>query len=96
MPRWLRWPGLSTTGLAFGADYNPEQWPRTVWDEDVAAMREARVNIVSVGNFSWAHLQPTDQSWAFGDLAGARLAVVGDDETIPPRGIAVLQHSIVD
>jgi beta-galactosidase len=65
MARWLRWP---TRGLAFGADYNPEQWPRAVWDEDVQAMREAGVNIVSVGIFSWAHLQPTEQTWTFGWL----------------------------
>lgn len=27
--------------LAFGGDYNPEQWPEEVWHEDVALMREA-------------------------------------------------------
>ena len=26
--------------MAFGADYNPEQWPSEVWHEDVRAMRE--------------------------------------------------------
>ena len=35
---------------AFGADYNPEQWPREVWEEDVRPMREAGVNIVSLGD----------------------------------------------
>ena len=40
--RWLRWPAnMPGAGLAFGADYNPEQWPREVWDEDLRAMREA-------------------------------------------------------
>lgn len=29
------------TRLAFGGDYNPEQWPETVWHEDVRLMREA-------------------------------------------------------
>ena len=34
------WPrGLH--GLAYGADYNPEQWPEEVWREDVALMRAA-------------------------------------------------------
>ncbi len=46
--------------LAFGGDYNPEQWPREVWTEDVALMREAGVNLVSVGIFSWAKLEPTE------------------------------------
>lgn len=46
--------------IAFGGDYNPEQWPREVWDEDVALMREAGVNLVSVGIFSWALLEPRE------------------------------------
>src|SRR5579859_4537817 len=29
-----RWPRLE--GLAYGGDYNPEQWPEEVWAEDVA------------------------------------------------------------
>ena len=62
-PRWLR--TASAPGLAFGADYNPEQWPRATWDEDVAAMRAAGVTIVSVGIFAWARLQPTADTWAF-------------------------------
>ncbi|CAM5655875.1 hypothetical protein SALBM311S_04859 [Streptomyces alboniger] len=44
--------------LGYGADYNPEQWPRDVWEEDVRLMREAGVNVVSVGIFSWARIQP--------------------------------------
>jgi beta-galactosidase len=44
--------------LAFGGDYNPEQWPEEVLDEDVALMQEAGVNLVSVGIFSWALLEP--------------------------------------
>ena len=28
----------------YGGDYNPEQWPEEVWDEDVRLMREAGVS----------------------------------------------------
>jgi beta-galactosidase GanA len=28
--------------VLYGADYNPEQWPEEVWDEDVRLMREAQ------------------------------------------------------
>ncbi|MEV0383186.1 beta-galactosidase [Nonomuraea sp. NPDC050643] len=65
-PRWLGRPP-ETTGrrLAFGADYNPEQWPREVWEEDVRAMRHAGVNIVSLAIFSWARLQPRADRWTF-------------------------------
>ncbi|GAB3653415.1 beta-galactosidase [Glycomyces tarimensis] len=55
-------------GLAFGGDYNPEQWPRKTWDEDVELMREAGVNLVSVNIFSWASLNPGPGRWEFGQL----------------------------
>jgi len=31
-------PGLPR--VLYGADYNPEQWPEEVWQEDVRLMRE--------------------------------------------------------
>ena len=33
--------------LGFGGDWNPEQWPSQVWDEDLRLMREAHVNLVT-------------------------------------------------
>ncbi|MFJ3669565.1 beta-galactosidase [Streptomyces sp. NPDC090106] len=54
--------------LAYGADYNPEQWPRDVWDEDIRLMREAGVTVVSVGIFSWARIQPDADTYDFGWL----------------------------
>ncbi|TDC23332.1 beta-galactosidase [Streptomyces sp. 8K308] len=63
-PHWLRWPTPGAR-LGYGADYNPEQWPREVWQEDVRLMREAGVNIVSLAIFSWARLQPGPDTWDF-------------------------------
>lgn len=37
--------------IAFGGDYNPEQWPEQKWLEDVRLMQEAGVNLVTVGVF---------------------------------------------
>ncbi|MFF8609770.1 beta-galactosidase [Streptomyces sp. NPDC015346] len=54
--------------LAFGGDYNPEQWPESVWQEDVRLMREAGVTMVSVGIFSWALLEPEPGAYDFGWL----------------------------
>ncbi|MEU4873076.1 beta-galactosidase [Streptomyces sp. NPDC021608] len=54
--------------LAFGGDYNPEQWPETVWQDDVRLMREAGVTMVSVGIFSWALLEPAPGVHDFGWL----------------------------
>jgi beta-galactosidase len=55
-------------GLAYGGDYNPEQWPREVWDEDVRLMREAGVNLVSVNIFAWAGVNPGPGEWDFAQL----------------------------
>ncbi|MEV5435983.1 beta-galactosidase [Streptomyces sp. NPDC052682] len=56
---------LSVPGIAYGGDYNPEQWPEEVWDEDVRLMREAGVTMVSVGIFSWALLEPSEGVYDF-------------------------------
>jgi beta-galactosidase len=51
--------------IAFGGDYNPEQWPEAVWHEDVELMKQAGVNLVSVGIFSWALLEPKEGVYEF-------------------------------
>ncbi|WP_221583270.1 beta-galactosidase [Microbacterium sp. G2-8] len=63
--RWLRTPDGTAPRISYGADYNPEQWPREVWDEDVRLMKEAGVDVVSVAIFSWARLQPAPDEWDF-------------------------------
>lgn len=60
-------PKLDST-LAYGGDYNPEQWPESVWPEDARLMQEAGVNLVSVGIFAWSRIQPTPTTWDFGWL----------------------------
>ncbi|HWS58242.1 MAG TPA: beta-galactosidase [Actinotalea sp.] len=74
MQRWIRWPegthnrsqAAGRNGpIGFGGDYNPEQWPEDVWAEDARLMRAAGVNLVTVGVFSWARLQPTPDTWDF-------------------------------
>jgi beta-galactosidase len=49
---------VNLPGIAYGGDYNPEQWPEEVWREDVALMREAGVNLVTLGVFAWSRLEP--------------------------------------
>ncbi|MFC9911982.1 beta-galactosidase [Streptomyces sp. NPDC127197] len=44
--------------ILFGGDYNPEQWPEESWLEDVRLMKDAGVNSVTLGVFSWAKLEP--------------------------------------
>jgi beta-galactosidase len=91
--------------MGYGADYNPEQWPREVWDEDVRLMREAGVNIVSLAIFSWARIQPEEDTWDFAwldeamdllhangiavDLATATASPQPGDQTRPPELLPV-------
>ncbi|BEL08152.1 beta-galactosidase [Actinoplanes sichuanensis] len=62
-PSWLRRTGAPR--LEFGADYNPDQWPRDVWADDVRAMQAAGVTVVSLAIFSWARLEPRDGVYDF-------------------------------
>jgi beta-galactosidase len=51
--------------VAYGGDYNPEQWPEEVWDEDIRLMREAGVSLVSLGIFGWARVEPEPRRYEF-------------------------------
>ena len=57
------WPDLR--GIAYGGDYNPEQWSPETWREDAILMREAGVNLVSVGIFSWALIEVSEGEFDF-------------------------------
>ena len=49
----------------YGADYNPDQWPEEVWDEDVRLMKLAHVNVATLPVFSWTRLQPAEDRYTF-------------------------------
>ncbi|MDD6667389.1 MAG: beta-galactosidase [Lachnospiraceae bacterium] len=53
--------------LLYGGDYNPEQWldRPDILAEDIRLMKEAHVNVVSMGIFSWASLEPSDGNYDF-------------------------------
>ncbi|MDB1089685.1 beta-galactosidase [Streptomyces sp. ACA25] len=61
-------PDATRGRLLYGGDYNPEQWPESVWPEDIRLMREAGVNLATVGVFSWARLEPRPGAREFGWL----------------------------
>ncbi len=54
--------------IGYGGDYCPEQWPEEIWHEDVRLMRDAGVNLVTVGIFGWALLEPDEGRYDFGWL----------------------------
>lgn len=86
------WP-VGVDGIAYGGDYNPEQWPLATRVEDVELMQQAGVNLVSVGIFSWAMLEPREGEYDFGWLddvldrlhaAGIRVALATATASPPP------------
>ena len=56
------------TGIAFGCDYNPEQWSADIWPEDIRLMREAGITIVAINVFGWALLEPRPGVYDFSGL----------------------------
>ena len=66
--RSYRWPqplAGQQARIWYGGDYNPDQWPEEVWDDDVRLMKKAGVNLVSVGIFSWAKIETSEGVYDF-------------------------------
>ena len=79
-------------GILFGGDYNPEQWPREVWDEDMELFRVASVNTVTINVFAWALLQKSENEYNFTELdeivrrhaqAGHHIIMATSTSTVP-------------
>ncbi|NOU69837.1 family 14 glycosylhydrolase [Paenibacillus sp. LMG 31461] len=53
--------------LMHGADYNPDQWLHNpqVLEEDIRLMKLAGCNVMAIGIFSWAALEPAEGTFTF-------------------------------
>ena len=89
--RNFEWPELLTAdgrGIAFGGDYNPDQWSEDIWDDDIRLMKQAGVNTVALAIFSWDRIQPTeDRSGisAGSTASSTNSAMPASWSTWPPR-----------
>lgn len=54
--------------IAYGGDYNPEQWDESVWEEDMRLFKLAGIDTLTVNVFSWAKLQPKEDVYDFSQL----------------------------
>lgn len=54
--------------ILYGGDYNPEQWPEETWEEDMRMLKLAHIDIVTLNVFSWASLQPSENTYYFDKL----------------------------
>ena len=62
-----KYPSINPTFpfLLHGGDYNPDQWPAEVWEEDMRLMKLSHCNAMSVGIFAWARLEPAEGQFDF-------------------------------
>lgn len=53
--------------LLHGCDYNPEQWldRPDILEEDIRLMKQAHVNVVTLGVFSWSVYEPVEGEYHF-------------------------------
>ena len=54
--------------ILFGGDYNPNQWPKEIWEEDIRIFKKASINSATVNVFSWAKIQPSENCYDFEEL----------------------------
>ena len=54
--------------ILYGGDYNPEQWPEEVWQEDMRLLPKAHVDTLTINVFNWAKLQPSEGEYNFSEL----------------------------
>ncbi len=54
--------------IPYGGDYNPEQWPEEIWQEDMRLFAKAGIDTVTLNVFSWASIQPSEDEYDFARL----------------------------
>ncbi|AYV69470.1 beta-galactosidase [Niallia circulans] len=54
--------------ILYGGDYNPNQWPKEIWEEDMRIFKKAGINSATINVFSWAKIQPSEDEYYFEEL----------------------------
>lgn len=52
----------------YGGDYNPDQWEKEIWDEDLRMFKLAGIDVATLNVFAWAKNQPDENTYDFGWL----------------------------
>jgi beta-galactosidase len=60
--------GNKFSRILYGGDYNPNQWSREIWKEDMRIFKDARINSATINVFSWAKIQPSEEEYNFSEL----------------------------
>lgn len=54
--------------ILYGGDYNPNQWSKDIWQEDMRIFKDAHINTATINVFSWAKIQPSEHEYYFDEL----------------------------
>ena len=54
--------------ILYGGDYNPNQWPKEIWEQDMKYFKDAHINSATINVFSWAKIQPSEEEYYFDEL----------------------------
>ncbi|MGA5897148.1 beta-galactosidase [Streptomyces venetus] len=82
-----------TPKIPYGGDYNPEQWPEDVWDDDHRLFARAGIDTLTVGVFTWSLTQPAPDTYDFTVLdrvldraaaEGRRICLATGTAALPP------------
>ncbi|MEC5148545.1 beta-galactosidase [Cryobacterium sp. GrIS_2_6] len=90
-------------GIAYGCDYNPEQWGPETWAEDMRLMRAAGVDLVAINIFGWSHIEPRPGEYDFANLdtiiellhANGIRVNLGTGTSSPPPWLTTLHPEIL-
>ncbi|KAF2635731.1 hypothetical protein P280DRAFT_473641 [Massarina eburnea CBS 473.64] len=90
-PSRERWP----SGLHLAVDYYPSQWPESMWEDDIAGMRNANISYARVSEFDWSILEPSEGQYNFTlldktlELFGkyGLKAIIGTPTATPPNWV---------
>lgn len=54
--------------MLYGGDYNPNQWEKEIWEDDMRIFKDAAINTATINVFSWAKIQPSEETYYFDQL----------------------------
>jgi beta-galactosidase len=85
-------PTAKDPALVLGTAWYPEQWPEARWEQDLALMQAAGINMVRVSEFAWSTMEPQEGQFNFAwldravALAGKHgiKTVLGTPSAAPP------------
>ncbi|WP_100404707.1 beta-galactosidase [Bacillus solitudinis] len=56
---------LQEKKITLGVCYYPEQWPKSLWDDDFKRMKELEFQYVRMGEFAWTIFEPQEGQYSF-------------------------------